>query len=70
MQLATFLYFLHRHGYNKTGVLLAVAMLVERIKSERKIDVFRTVKDLRDHRPGMINELVILIFNNHRHLFL
>uniref|UniRef100_H2ZB41 protein-tyrosine-phosphatase n=1 Tax=Ciona savignyi TaxID=51511 RepID=H2ZB41_CIOSA len=41
-------------GAGRTGVLISVANLVERIKSENRIDVFRTVKDLRDMRPKMV----------------
>uniref|UniRef100_H2ZAR0 Tyrosine-protein phosphatase non-receptor type 20 n=1 Tax=Ciona savignyi TaxID=51511 RepID=H2ZAR0_CIOSA len=41
-------------GAGRTGVLISVANLVERIKSENKLDVFRTVKDLRDMRPKMV----------------
>ena len=43
---------------NKTGLLLAVAMIVERIKNEGKVDVLRTVKDLRDYRPGIMSDFV------------
>ena len=43
---------------NKTGFLLAVAMMVERIKNEKKVDVLRTVKDLRDYRPHIMNDFV------------
>ena len=33
--------------------------LYERLRSQRRIDVFRAVKDLRDLRPKMIDTLVI-----------
>jgi len=35
-----------------------VAIIIERLKVEQKVDVFRTVKDLRDYRPGMFDEMV------------
>ena len=51
-------YFVFRNGFDKTGVMLTVATLIERLKVERKIDVFRAVKDLRDYRCGMMDSLV------------
>ena len=51
-------YFVFRNGFDKTGVLLAVATLIERLKVERKIDIFRAVKDLRDYRSGIMDSLV------------
>lgn len=41
-------------GLGKTGVFIAVANLTKRLEAENRIDVFRTVKDLRDIRPGMV----------------
>ena len=32
--------------------------MIERMKNENRIDVFRTVKDLRDYRPNMIDSVV------------
>ncbi|XP_078486288.1 receptor-type tyrosine-protein phosphatase epsilon-like, partial [Ciona intestinalis] len=44
-------------GSGRTGTFLAIINVIERIKNENQIDVFRTVKDLRDSRPGMVSNL-------------
>nr|XP_039259065.1 receptor-type tyrosine-protein phosphatase alpha-like [Styela clava] len=44
-------------GAGRTGSYCAIINLIERLKCERNIDVFRTVKDLRDCRPGMVQTL-------------
>ncbi|XP_077976619.1 uncharacterized protein LOC120336141 [Styela clava] len=41
-------------GAGRTGVFCAIYNLCERFKVEKRINVFQTVKDLRDCRPGMI----------------
>nr|XP_039259559.1 uncharacterized protein LOC120336018 [Styela clava] len=41
-------------GAGRTGVFCAIYNLCERFKVEKRIDVFQTVKDLRDCRPGMV----------------
>ncbi|XP_039268450.2 uncharacterized protein LOC120343362 [Styela clava] len=46
-----------RDGAGRTGTFCAVANLVERLKNEDRIDIFRTVKDLRDMRPLMVRTL-------------
>ena len=37
---------------------MAFLMLYERLRIQNRIDVFRTVKDLRDLRPQIIKSLV------------
>ncbi|XP_076799411.1 tyrosine-protein phosphatase Lar-like isoform X1 [Clavelina lepadiformis] len=43
-----------RDGIGRTGVFCALMNLIERLKAEHRIDVFRAVKDLRDMKPGMV----------------
>ncbi|CAK8674406.1 unnamed protein product [Clavelina lepadiformis] len=47
-----------RDGCIRTGTFIAVLNLIERLKSENRIDVFRTIKDLRDMRENMVNNLI------------
>ncbi|CAK8674408.1 unnamed protein product [Clavelina lepadiformis] len=51
-----------RDGCTRTGTFIALLNLVERLKSENRIDVFRTIKDLRDMRPNMVNNLDLYRF--------
>ena len=51
-----------RDGKSRTGLFLALANLIEQTKHSDTVDVFRTVKDLRDMRPGSINSLVNKIY--------
>ncbi|XP_077967438.1 receptor-type tyrosine-protein phosphatase alpha-like [Styela clava] len=44
-------------GAGRTGAFCAIANLIERLKHENKVDVFRAVKDLRDCRQGMVQTL-------------
>ena len=48
----------YRDGKSRTGLFLALANLIEQTKHSDTVDVFRTVKDLRDMRPGSIDSLV------------
>ncbi|CAK8679923.1 unnamed protein product [Clavelina lepadiformis] len=50
------------NGHTRTGTFIAISNLVERLKSENRIDVFRTVKDLRDICPNMVNSLELYKF--------
>jgi len=49
-----------RDGCSRTGLFLVFANLLEQLNStgNKCIDVFRTVKDLRDLRPGTVDTLV------------
>jgi len=49
--------FSDRDGSSRCGVYCAIANLVERLKNENRVDVFRAVKDLRDWRPGMVGNM-------------
>ncbi|CAK8678007.1 unnamed protein product [Clavelina lepadiformis] len=46
-----------RDGSSQAGVFCAVSNLVERLKNENCVDVFRTVKDIRDLRQGAIGNI-------------
>ena len=46
-------------GAGRTGVLCSLVNLLERLKREERIDVFRSVKDLRDCRPLMVRSKVM-----------
>jgi len=50
--------FSDRDGCSKTGTVITSLNVLERCKSQNKVDMFRTVKDLRDMRPNMVNNLV------------
>ncbi|XP_048587479.1 hemicentin-2 isoform X1 [Nematostella vectensis] len=41
-------------GVGRTGVFCAVSILIERLKAEAMVDVFQTVKQLREQRPAMV----------------
>ena len=41
-----------------TGILLAVATIVKQLELFEKVDIFRTVKDMRDYREGMLSDAV------------
>ncbi|XP_077969091.1 uncharacterized protein LOC120335086 [Styela clava] len=45
------------NGIGRTGVFCAAVNLIDRLKCENRVDVFRTVKDLRDGRPNMVESL-------------
>ncbi|XP_077975703.1 receptor-type tyrosine-protein phosphatase alpha-like [Styela clava] len=44
-------------GAGRTGTFCTILNLIERLKCENRVDVFRTVKDLRDCRPEMVQTL-------------
>merc|ERR1712136_176262 len=41
-------------GLGRTGTFLAISNLIDSLKTDDKIDVVKTVKDLRDQRPNMV----------------
>lgn len=43
-----------KNGIGMSGVYCTIMNLLERLKLEDRVDVFRTVKDLRDCKNGMI----------------
>ena len=52
------IFFFYRDGKSRTGLFLVLANLIEQTKLSNSVDVFRTVKDLRDMRPESIDSLV------------
>lgn len=45
-------------GVGRTGVFIALNIILERMKLEGVVDVFQTVKMLRIQRPAMVQTLV------------
>ncbi|XP_052778200.1 receptor-type tyrosine-protein phosphatase S-like isoform X1 [Mya arenaria] len=45
------------NGASRSGLYVAVSVLVERLKLEKEIDVFQTVKQLRQCRPHLVDNL-------------
>nr|CAB3265289.1 receptor-type tyrosine-protein phosphatase epsilon-like [Phallusia mammillata] len=43
------------NGSTRTGTFIALVSILERLKALKRVDVFRTVKDLRDMRPNMVD---------------
>ncbi|XP_057299705.1 receptor-type tyrosine-protein phosphatase S-like isoform X1 [Hydractinia symbiolongicarpus] len=41
-------------GVGRTGVFIALTNLIERVKTEGVIDLYQTVKKMRQQRPGMV----------------
>lgn len=50
-------------GIGRTGTLIAIDILLQNIKENRKLDVFGTVYRLRHHRINMVQREVSLIIN-------
>ncbi|XP_076800966.1 uncharacterized protein LOC143445616 isoform X2 [Clavelina lepadiformis] len=46
-----------RDGSSQAGAFCAIINLVERLKNENCVDVFRTVKDIRDLRQGAVGNI-------------
>jgi len=45
-------------GIGRTGTFLAISNLIDSLKTDDKIDVVKTVKDLRDQRPNMVQNKI------------
>jgi len=41
-------------GAGRTGVFVAISIIIERIIQERAVDIFTTVKLLRMQRPNLV----------------
>ena len=48
------------NGIGRTGVFIALHILLERMVTEGLVDVFQTIKNLRIQRPAMVQTLVRL----------
>uniref|UniRef100_A0A915P298 Protein tyrosine phosphatase n=1 Tax=Meloidogyne floridensis TaxID=298350 RepID=A0A915P298_9BILA len=46
-----------RDGSAENGIFCCVSLLVERLRSEQMIDVFRTVKSLQQQRPLLFTKI-------------
>ena len=46
--------FFYSSGCGRTGTYIAIEILIERLKAEGVVDVFRTVRTLRQQRPSMV----------------
>ena len=60
-------------GSGRTGTFIAISILLERLKTEGVVDVFRTGRTLRLQRPGLIQTVVssrrqVIYTNNTYHL--
>ena len=47
-------------GMGRTGVFITAMSEIERIKVEREVDIFQTVKAIRAQRPNMVSTVVSL----------
>ena len=50
--------FFHSGGAGRTGVLIALNNLIERVKEEHVIDVYQTIKRMRQQRTAMVQTKV------------
>lgn len=48
-------------GVGRTGVFIALSIVLERMQYEGIVDVFQTVRILRTQRPAMVQTEVILL---------
>ena len=53
--------FLSSDGCTQSGLFLALVTSLIQIKTEERLDILRIVKDLRDFRPCLLNDLVKLV---------
>lgn len=58
------------NGAGRTGVFIALATIMERVRVENVVDVFTTVKLLRAQRPNMVETKKELEFVYHAALTL
>jgi len=49
-------------GVGRTGVFIALSVVLERMRYEGVVDLFQTVKLLRTQRQGMIQSEVSLLY--------
>ena len=47
-------------GMGRTGVFITVMAETERVKVEKEVDIFQTVKAIRVQRPNMVSTVVSL----------
>ena len=56
------------NGVGRTGVFIALHIVLERLVVEGLADIFQTVKNLRIQRPAMVQSLVSKILENYKDL--
>ena len=49
---------LSRYGYERCGLMIAACYMLEKLKVDREVDVFRAVKQVRIPRPQLVTSLV------------
>ena len=49
------------NGIGRSGVFVALHIIIERMQAEGVVDVFQTVKNLRIQRPATVQTLVRII---------
>ena len=49
---------LPRDGYQRCGLMIAACYMLEKLKVDREVDVFRAVKQVRIPRPQLVTSLV------------
>ena len=59
-----YFYILCSDGMGRTGVFITVMTEIERVKVEREVDIFQTVKTMRVQRPNMVSTVVSLLHTN------
>jgi hypothetical protein len=62
---------LYRDGVKQSGLFGVIICVWERMKDDQEVDIFQTVKQLRYHRPEIIQDIVcspdFLIFHQFMH---
>uniref|UniRef100_A0A0N5AZD9 protein-tyrosine-phosphatase n=1 Tax=Syphacia muris TaxID=451379 RepID=A0A0N5AZD9_9BILA len=48
-----------RDGSSETGIFCCITLLLERLRSEKSVDVFQTVRSLQRCRPRIVTSLVV-----------
>ena len=53
-----------RAGVGRTGTYIAIDAMIDKIKQERKIDIYNFVLQMRRERHLMVQTVVCLIYKN------
>ena len=59
-----FINLLFSAGVGRTGVFIALTNLIERVKTEGVVDVYQTVKKMRQQRTAMVQTRVSFYWND------
>ena len=52
------LFYLSSTGTGRTGTFIAAYLIIERLKSDQMVDVFQTVRRIRESRPQFVETWV------------